>query len=249
MSPCPRRRRRCLLVISLLLIAALFFSCRKVLPDMTNPPEPAPSPAITVGHIIDPDSEVRGVWIASVWNLDYPSRADLSAAQLEAEADAILNDCTENGINTIFFQVRPASDALYDSDLFPVSSALSSTGELTFDPLRYFLNEGRLRNIRVYAWVNPLRATLTETDPDALPEKHPARTHPQWTVSYGGRLYLDPGIPEVRQFVADGVREIVTRYDVDGVVFDDYFYPYPAYDDSGAILDFPDDASWEEYGG
>ena len=248
MSPCPRRRRRCLLVISLLLIAALFFSCRKVLPDMTNPPEPAPSPAITVGHIIDPDSEVRGVWIASVWNLDYPSRADLSAAQLEAEADAILNDCTENGINTIFFQVRPASDALYDSDLFPVSSALSSTGELTFDPLRYFLNEGRQRNIRVYAWVNPLRATLTETDPDALPEKHPARTHPQWTVSYGGRLYLDPGIPEVRQFVADGVREIVTRYDVDGVVFDDYFYPYPATDENGSLLDFPDEDSWKKYG-
>ena len=73
-------------------------SLKEVLPDMTNPPEPAPSPAITVGHIIDPDSEVRGVWIASVWNLDYPSRADLSAAQLEAEADAILNDCTENEV-------------------------------------------------------------------------------------------------------------------------------------------------------
>lgn len=217
---------------------------------MTNPPEPAPSPSITVGHLIDPDSEVRGLWIASVWNLDYPFRTDLSAAELEAEADAILNDCAANGINTIFFQVRPSADALYDSDLFPVSEALSSKGELVFDPLRYFVNEARPRNIRVFAWVNPLRATLTAADPESLPEKHPARVHPAWTVSYGnGRLYFDPGIPEVRQFVADGVREIVTKYDVDGVVFDDYFYPYPAYDDSGAILDFPDDASWEEYGG
>ena len=90
------------------------------------PEEPAPSPSIPVGHLIDPDSEVRGVWIASVWNLDYPSRTDLSAAELEAEADAILNDCAACGINTLFFQVRPAADALYDSDLFPVSSALSS---------------------------------------------------------------------------------------------------------------------------
>ena len=217
---------------------------------MTNPPEPAPFPSIPVGHLIDPDSEVRGVWIASVWNLDYPSRTDLSAAELEAEADAILNDCAACGINTLFFQVRPAADALYDSDLFPVSSALSSTGELVFDPLRYFVNEARPRNIRVYAWVNPLRATLTAADPASLPEKHPARLHPEWTVSYGdGRLYLDPGLPEVRQFVADGVREIVTKYDVDGVVFDDYFYPYPSYDANGAVLDFPDDASWEKYGG
>ena len=216
---------------------------------MTNPPEPAPAPSVTVGHILDPDSEVRGVWIASVWNLDYPSRADLSAAELEAEADAVLNDCAANGINTIFLQVRPCADALYDSDLFPVSEALSSTGELVFDPLGYFLNEGRQRNIRVYAWVNPLRATLTASDPSSLAEKHPARVHPEWTVSYGGRLYLDPGLPEVRQFVADGVREIVTKYDVDGVVFDDYFYPYPSYGENGALLDFPDDASWERCGG
>ena len=82
---------------------------------MTNPPEPAPFPSIPVGHLIDPDSEVRGVWIASVWNLDYPSRTDLSAAELEAEADAILNDCAACGINTLFFQFRPAADALYDA--------------------------------------------------------------------------------------------------------------------------------------
>ena len=246
------RRLRLPLLLSLLLPLLLsgLFSCGKELPDMTNPPEPAPFPSIPVGHLIDPDSEVRGVWIASVWNLDYPSRTDLSAAELEAEADAILNDCAACGINTLFFQVRPAADALYDSDLFPVSSALSSTGELVFDPLRYFVNEARPRNIRVYAWVNPLRATLTAADPASLPEKHPARLHPEWTVSYGdGRLYLDPGLPEVRQFVADGVREIVTKYDVDGVVFDDYFYPYPSYDANGAALDFPDDASWEKYGG
>ena len=185
---------------------------------MKNPPEPAPAPMITVGHLIDPDSEVRGVWIASVWNLDYPSRTDLSADELRAELDEILEVCAENGLNTLFFQVRPAADALYESDLFPVSAALSTSGELTFDPLRYLVNTARPRNIRVYAWVTPLRATLTGTDPEALPDGHPAKEHPEWTVAYAdGKLYFNAGLPEVRQLVADGVREIVTRYDVDGV--------------------------------
>ena len=119
-----RLLRLCAAVTVLLLLSA----CARTLPDMSNPPEPAPSPMVTLMHIIDPDSEVRGVWVASVWNLDYPTRADLSADELRVELEDILTVLEENGLNTIFFQVRPASDALYDSDLFPVSQALSSSG-------------------------------------------------------------------------------------------------------------------------
>ena len=101
-------------LLLLFLLPPLFSSCRKKeIPDMKNAPEPAPAPMIPVGHLIDPDSEVRGVWIASVWNLDYPSRADLSADELRAELDEILAVLSENGFNTLFFQVRPAGDALY----------------------------------------------------------------------------------------------------------------------------------------
>ncbi len=235
-----------LLILALCLPSLLFSSCRKKeLPDMSMPPEPAPAPMIEAGRLIDPDSEVRGVWIASVWNLDYPSRTDLSADELRAELDAILSVLEGNGLNTIFFQVRPAADALYDSDLFPVSEALSTSGTLTFDPLRYLVETARPHNIRVFAWVNPLRATLTGTDVSVLPDGHPAKEHPEWTVAYAdGRLYFNAGLPEVRQFVTDGVREIVTKYDVDGVVFDDYFYPYPS---GGA--DFEDGDAFRQYGG
>jgi uncharacterized lipoprotein YddW (UPF0748 family)/N-acetylmuramoyl-L-alanine amidase len=233
------------------LIPILFSSCRrKELPVTSNPAEPSPVPSVEAGHLIDPDSELRGVWIASVWNLDYPSRTDLSADELRAELDEILSVMEENRLNAIFFQVRTAGDALYDSDLFPVSQALSTAGTLTFDPLRYLVETARPRNIRVFAWVNPLRATLLGTDVSALPAGHPAKEHPEWTVAYAdGRLYFDAGLPEVRQFITDGVREIVMKYDVDGVAFDDYFYPYPVNGDDGRQADFGDDKTFRLYGG
>lgn len=200
-------------------------------------------------HIINPDSEVRGVWIASVFNIDYPSKTDLSADELKAEIDDILDTCAENGLNTVFFQVRPSCDALYKSDIFPISKVLSSDGKLTFDPLEYIVAEGHRRNIFIHAWVNPLRITLNSHDIDSLSEDSPARKNPDWTVAYDdGKLYFNPGIPEVRELVCDGIREIVTRYDVDGIVFDDYFYPYPVYDNSGAIAEFGDADEFLRYG-
>ena len=96
---------------------------------------------MTTTNIIDPSSEVRGVWIASVYNIDYPSATDLDAAALQAEIDAIIATCLENGLNTIFFQVRPTCDALYKSDIFPVSPFISTNGTLDFDPLEYIVNE------------------------------------------------------------------------------------------------------------
>lgn len=200
--------------------------------------------AETAGGIIDPASEIRGVWIASVFNINFPSRADLSAEQLRAELDTILDVCEANRLNTVFFQVRPACDALYESDLYPVSKSLSSNGVLTLDVLEYLLNAAHARNIFVHAWINPLRVTTLADSESTLDSKSPASLHPEWTVKYAdGKVYLNAGIPEVRNFVAEGVREIVEKYDVDGIVFDDYFYPYPV---SGA--EFDDSNEYAAYG-
>ena len=200
-------------------------------------------------HIINPDSEVRGVWIASVFNIDYPSRTDLSAGELKAEIDAILETCVNNDLNTIFFQVRPTCDALYKSDLFPVSSSISTSGTLVFDPLEYLVAEAHQKNIFVHAWVNPLRVTMNSHDLSALPDGSPAKENPGWTVPYAdGKLYLNAGIPDVRLYVADGVREIVKNYDVDGVVFDDYFYPYPVNNAIGIPAEFDDAEEYRLYG-
>lgn len=205
--------------------------------------------------LIDPASEVRGVFIASVYNIDFPTKTDLSAAALKKEIDSILDTMAAAGLNTVYFQVRPACDALYKSDVFPVSRSLSSKGELVMDPLAYMVEQAHQRNIFVHAWVNPLRVSNgSEAKPNVnvknLPDGSPAKEHPEWTVAYAdGRLYFDPGIPEVRELIADGVREIVANYDVDGVIFDDYFYPYPVTLSDGTVALFDDDDSYVQYGG
>ncbi len=219
----------------------------RVAPIAYTAPEPAGE------GLLDPDAEVRGVWIATVGNINYPSKKGLSAPDLAAELDAIIANCVENGFNAIYFQVRPTADALYRSALFPTSVYL--TGEQgakvdgDFDPLAYLLAAAHARNIRVHAWVNPLRVTAgsassPQTDVTALAESHPARKNPGWVIPYAdGKLYFDAGLPEVRQYVIDGVAEIVRLYDVDGVIFDDYFYPYLTRV-NGKIAAFEDDATF-----
>ena len=203
--------------------------------------------------IADPDSEVRGVYIATVTNINFPSKPGLSADELRAELDDIIKTTLDANLNAIYFQVRPASDALYKSDIFPTSVYL--TGEQgkspdgDFDPLGYLVETAHELGIKVHAWVNPLRVTVgsqsnPKTDTNALAESNPARLHPEYTVAYAdGRLYYNAGMPEARALVADGVREIVEKYDVDGIIFDDYFYPYPA---AGKAI--PDDESYKKFG-
>ncbi len=244
------KRKSLIFAVMAMLFLFLFASCEEKGDFYMNIPPMKPEygdRAIT--PIIDPDSEVRGVWIASVYNIDYPTRADLSADELKAEIDAILTTCENNNLNTIFFQVRPHCDALYKSELFPVSSSISSSGTLVFDPLEYIVTEGHKRNIFIHAWVNPLRVTMASHDIDALPDGSPAKQNPDWTVPYAdGKLYLNAGIPDVRQYIADGVEEIVKNYDVDGIVFDDYFYPYPVNNDAGRQVDFDDADEYALYG-
>ncbi len=228
----------------------LLTSCSKVQhPSHHLTPMEPPKENFVSMSIINPDSEIRGVWIASVFNIDYPSSSDLTAAQLQAELDSILLTCTKNKLNTIFFQVRPACDALYESQIFPVSRYLSTDGTLPFDPLDYLVKKAHAVNIYVHAWINPLRVTVSGTDPSALPDGNPAKANPDWVVPYAdGKLYFNAGLAEVRQLVADGVREIVENYDVDGVVFDDYFYPYPVRDEAGMIAEFDDAEEFAFYG-
>ncbi len=199
------------------------------------------------------NQEVRGIYIATVQNINYPSKKGLSADELRAELDDIVATCVDANLNAIYFQVRPSSDALYKSDIFPTSEYITGTqGEAFpggFDPLEYLLKAAHAKGIAVHAWVNPLRVTVGSAsapkhDPSALAENHPARKNPGYVVAYAdGRLYFDCGQPEVRKLIADGVAEIVSNYAVDGVIFDDYFYPYPV---SGAVFD--DSATYKKYG-
>lgn len=194
-------------------------------------------------------TELRGVWVATVLNIDYPSKAAADPEILKKEAVAILDNVKDMGMNAVFLQVRPASDALYKSNIFPWSKYLTGTQGLSpandFDPLAFWVTEAHNRGIELHAWVNPYRVTkMTSKDKrhdfNSLADNNPAKLHPEWVVKYyDGNLYYDPGIPEVRQLVIDGVMEIVQNYDVDGIHFDDYFYPGK---------DFIDKTSFEKYG-
>jgi len=190
-------------------------------------------------------NEIRGVWIASVYNINFPSAPDLSEDELKSELDEIVKNVEENGLNTVYFQVHPSSDALYRSDIFPVSTYLYSDGVLHFDPLEYMAEVCDEKGISLYAWVNPLRITVdkAKTAEDArnsLPESSPGRIE-DLTVFYGdGKLYLNCGSERVRELVADTVDEIISGYNVDGIVFDDYFYPYPKNDANGNPYVFDD---------
>ncbi len=184
------------------------------------------------------EDEMRGLWIATVNNINFPSKQKLTAAQLAAELDDIVAFSAENGFNTIFFQVRPAADALYASEIFPASKFVSGSSGTSpdgdFDCLAYLLERAHAEGIAVHAWINPLRVTTgnasyPQTDLAALPASSPAVQNPDWVVTYAdGKLYFDAGIPAVRELIAAGVREVCEHYDVDGIIFDDYFYPYPS---------------------
>ena len=192
--------------------------------------------------------EMRGLWIATTVNIDYPSKQGISKKELAAEIDGIVKKAHELGINSIFFQVRPACDALYDSDIFPASRYVSGTQGKTvdgFDSLAYMLEVAGKYNIDVHAWVNPYRVTMNSTELDSLADNNPAKLYPEYTITYAdGKTYFDPGEPAVRKIVVDGVCEIVEKYPgIAGIHFDDYFYPYPV-----AGAEFDDSASYEKYG-
>lgn len=192
-----------------------------------------------------PKYEFRGVWIATVENIDWPSRKGLSVEAQKAEFIRILDMHQRNGMNAIVMQVRPSADAFYPSEFEPWSEYLSGRqGQAPvpfYDPLEFMIEETHQRGMEFHAWLNPYRAVFHVGRSSIAPD-HITRKHPDWFLTYGNVRYFDPGRPEVMEHVTGLVRDLVTRYDVDGVHMDDYFYPYHI---DGK--EFPDGASFRKY--
>lgn len=187
--------------------------------------------------------QFRAMWISVVENIDWPSEPGLDAEEQQEEFIAWLDLARELGLNAVISQVRPTADAIWPSPHEPWSQYL--TGEQGvdpgYDPLAAQVEAAHERNLEYHAWFNPYRVAMTD-DPSTLADDHPARLHPEWVFAYGGQLYYDPGIPEVRAFVQEAMLDAVFRYDVDGAHFDDYFYPYPV--DGEEI---PDEETYAEH--
>ncbi|MFI0239442.1 glycoside hydrolase family 10 protein [Streptomyces sp. NPDC016845] len=192
-----------------------------------------------------PRHDMRGMWLATVANRDWPSRPGLTADQQRAELLAHLDTAVRRKLNAVIFQVRPTADALWPSPHEPWSQVLTGVQgqDPGWDPLGTAVREAHRRGLGLHAWFNPYRVA-NHTDPSRLVETHPARVHPDWVVPYGGKLYYNPGLPEVRRFVQEAMLDAVGKYDIDAVHFDDYFYPYPV-----AGQTFDDDAAYAKYGG
>lgn len=199
----------------------------------------------------DPEREFRGVWVATVANINWPSKPGLSVSAQKAELLDILETAKANNLNAILFQVRPACDALYKSDLEPWSEYLTGTmgqaPDPLYDPLEFALKAAHRRGLELHAWFNPFRA-LHRSAKSPVSTNHISKTRPDLVHRYGGYLWLDPGEPAAREHSLQVILDVVRRYDIDGVHFDDYFYPYPEKDVRGGSIPFPDSASWQKYG-
>ena len=185
--------------------------------------------------------EFRGAWIHTVGQGQY---RNMSTDEMKNYFVQLLDSLQAYNINALIFQVRPMADAFYKSDLEPWSRYLTGEQGLApqgdFDPMEFLISESHKRNIEFHAWLNPYRVTATEFD--ILHPSHIFYRHPEWFVQYGEQLYFDPGIPQSKDFICTVVKDIVTRYDIDAIHMDDYFYPYPI---SGE--QFPDDNSFNKY--
>lgn len=224
--------KNCLLIMLLLSLISLS-SCEVAL----NPPK----------------EEIRACWVASVGNLDFPSKQGLSARELQGEIDEIVENCSRTGINTIFFQVRPNGDALYPSEIFPWSVYLSGKqGQApseNFDCLAYFIKKAHSLGIALHAWINPYRIGSGREVWENLSADNPAVLHQEYTITCDSGVYYDPALPEARQLILSGVAELARNYKPDGIHFDDYFYPYDmtGFDDSGSYAKYGGTRSLEDH--
>lgn len=200
--------------------------------------EPPPmQPTVDVSH----DREFRGVWVATVSNINYPSSQGLSVDAQQQELVDLLDVMVAHNLNAIVFQVRPEGDAFYASALEPWSRFLMGTQgtDPGFDPLAWVIEQAHPRGIEVHAWLNPYRAKVSLSS--TLAAGHIALEEPGYAYEYGNFLWMDPGGEPVQERVIDVILDIVDHYDVDGIHFDDYFYPYPNGDP------FPDGSTYDAY--
>lgn len=198
----------------------------------------------------EPIREFRGVWIATVNNIDWPSKPGLSSEQQKAEFIKILDLAVKLKLNVVIFQVRPSCDAFYDSPYEPWSEYL--TGQMGkppepyYDPLALAIEEAHKRGLELHAWFNPFRVKhFSSKSPPS--KKHVSQSTPGIVKQYGKQLWLDPGFKQSQDYTKRVILDVVRRYDVDGVHIDDYFYPYPEKDSEGKDLPFPDDDSYNSY--
>ncbi|MGE5702004.1 MAG: family 10 glycosylhydrolase, partial [Clostridia bacterium] len=210
-------------------------------PDIIGPgtvtvPVPTPSPE-PGPH----SSSLKGVWVSTVYNLDWPSAGSSgNIAKQQQEFVTLLDDLQSMNMNTVFVQVRPSADALYPSKLVPWSKVLTGTQGKNpgYDPLAFMIEETHKRGMEFQAWFNPFRAN-TDAATDKLAANHVAKLHPDWIVNSSNKLYINPGIPQARQHIIATIMEVVNNYAVDGVHLDDYFYPSDG--------KFADDAAFKAY--
>ena len=229
---------RCALVAAATLLAAC--SSATTGPVRTTPADTAPPPL---------PREMRGIWVATVANIDWPSRSTLSADQQRAELIDILDRASAAGFNAIVLQIRPASDALYASALEPWAAMLTGQQGLDpgYDPLAFAVQQAHQRGLELHAWINPFRAGNTR-DTLLLAPTHSFAVRRDVVRIYGAQVWLDPGEPAVQDHVIAVVRDIVARYDIDGLHADDYFYPYQQSDSLGRTIPFPDSGSFARSG-
>lgn len=179
---------------------------------------------------IPPKREMRAAWIATVTNLDWPSSPNLTVAQQKQELINLLDELKRDGINTVIFQVRSECDAMYSSSFDPWSYWLTGSQGTApypyYDPLEFAIDEAHKRGMELHAWFNPYRAERTVDNYPNAPN-HVTILHPDWVIQISTFKFLDPGLPMVRDYVTSVIYDIVSRYDVDGIHADDYFYPYP----------------------
>lgn len=210
---------------------------------VTAPPTPSDTAAPPLVR------EMRGVWIATVANIDWPSRSSLTADQQRAELADLFDRAVNSGFNTVLLQVRPAADAVYASSIEPWGAMLTGRQgtDPGYDPLAFAVTEAHARGLQIHAWINPFRAGNT-ADSLSLAPSHVFHTHRDLVRVYGSQLWIDPGDPAAQDYVMRVIDDIVKRYDVDAIHADDYFYPYPQNDAAGHPLDFPDSATYARSG-
>lgn len=180
------------------------------------------------------DISFRGAWIATVANIDWPSKTAIGDTDMQqTEMLWILDSLHSIGINAIIFQVRPTADALYQTHFEPVSHWLTGTqgswgSQTPWDPLEWTIRQAHARDMEVHVWLNPYRVNLARTDTSMLAANHIMRQHPEWFWQYAKQWYFDPGLDQTREWICTIVQDIVDRYDIQAIHMDDYFYPYPS---------------------
>ena len=197
-----------------------------------------------------PSREFRGVWIATAFNSDWPSEPGLPPDEQKKQLVAILDKAAALHFNAVILQIRSCCDAFYASKYDPWSQYLEKTmGQPPtpfYDPLSFAVSEAHKRGLELHVWFNLYRAyDLTSQAPIA--PNHISQTHPEYVRKYGNLLWLDPGAPGVQDYLRNVIMDVVTRYDVDGVNIDDYYYPFKINGPNKKLLDFPDDFSWAHY--